>query len=107
MTCKFARHEPSLTSRKLKPPLLSRRVRIQPCTRTLWQNSAAWRPSLTEIFSIERVLPCETSWQPSFWRVPRQAQMGSRQAAREDNDQTPAPSRSSSAGDLRDACAGV
>src|SRR5262245_60245308 len=52
MTCRLARHEPSLTSRKLKPPLLSRRVRIQPCTTTLWPIAAAWRAALTEIFSL-------------------------------------------------------
>src|SRR5262245_3367302 len=52
MTCRLARQEPSLTSRKLKPPLLSRRVRIQPWTRTLWPIAAAWRAALMEIFSM-------------------------------------------------------
>src|SRR5262245_21257237 len=52
MTCKLASEEPSLISRKLKPPLLSRRVRIQPCTRTLLPIAACCRAALTEIFSM-------------------------------------------------------
>src|SRR5262245_54177100 len=43
---------PSLSSRKLKPPLESRRVRSQPCKRTCLPMASTWRAWATLIFSI-------------------------------------------------------
>src|SRR3954470_17557727 len=44
--------EPSLISRKLKPPLESRRVRTQPCSRTSLPTDSALRACDTVIFSM-------------------------------------------------------
>ena len=51
-TCMLARQEPSLSSRKLKPPLESRRVRTQPCSRTCLPTASARRASATLILSM-------------------------------------------------------
>src|SRR5262245_19172615 len=50
----FARHEPSLTSKKLNPPFESRRVRIQPCTVTVLPTASDLRAAKTVILSIVR-----------------------------------------------------
>src|SRR5262245_39229173 len=44
--------EPSLSSRKEKPPLLSRRVRTHPCRRTARPMASAFRACATLIVSI-------------------------------------------------------
>src|SRR5262245_61511588 len=56
MACKLPKEEPSLISRKLNPPFESRRVRIQPCTRTSRPTWAADRASLTRTVSIASIL---------------------------------------------------
>src|SRR5438045_3252950 len=44
--------EPSLISRKLKPPLESRRVRTQPCSLTCLPTASSRRAAATLILSI-------------------------------------------------------
>src|SRR5262249_9753003 len=56
MTCTLPKDEPSLTSRKLKPPFESRRVRTQPCSCTARPTASALRASATVILSM-RVSP--------------------------------------------------
>src|SRR6185436_13938183 len=55
--------EPSLSSRKLKPPLESRRVRTQPCSRTFLPADSARRASATVIFCMALMLARR---QPAF-----------------------------------------
>ena len=59
MTWTLPRQEPSLSSRKLKPPLESRRVRTQPCNVASRPTASTRRASATVILSI--VVSCQGS----------------------------------------------
>ena len=61
-TWTLPRQEPSLSSRKLKPPLESRRVRTQPWSRTCLPTASALRASATVIVSTsDSPFPCSES----------------------------------------------